>query len=242
MHCKGDEPVKKTAILCMLTLALGFLVGAFCNSNFAFLGQAPRGMYPNDSTRSVSAGDQPMLPVTAAQETAAPSPDDSALLLRRSWDVLDALKSRNYTTLSQLVHPDEGLTFTPFSTVDRESNLSFTPDQIASFPGDSTRYVWGITSGQGTPLDLSVSDYFDRYVFNTDYTKSPQIGIDSVLRAGNALENVSDVYSGARFVEFHYPGLDPKNEGYDWCSLKLVFSWRENDWRLIGVIHSEWTT
>ena len=61
-------------------------------------------------------------------------------------------------------------------------------------------------------------------------------------QTGNALENVAESFPGCRFLEYHFPGLEPKNEGFDWCSLKLVLSPYQGEWRLVGLIHSEWTT
>ena len=58
---------------------------------------------------------------------------------------------------------------------------------------------------------------------------------------GITAENVADAYPEARFVEYHFPGIDPELEGFDWCSLKLVFQVWENDWYLVGIIHGEWT-
>ena len=36
--------------------------------------------------------------------------------------------------------------------------------------------------------------------------------------------------------------VDEALEGFDWCSLKLVFEPWENDWYLVGLVHGEWTT
>ena len=58
---------------------------------------------------------------------------------------------------------------------------------------------------------------------------------------GNALENVLTAYPDDRFVEYHFPGLDESQEGFDWCSLKVVLAPCEGDWYLVGLIHSEWT-
>ena len=96
--------------------------------------------------------------------------------------------------------------------------------------------------GSGSPIRCTSKDYFARYVFNTDYTEAPQVGIDTVLISGNALENVADAYPNGRFVEYHFPGIDPALEGFDWCSLKLVFEIWNNDWYLVGIIHGEWTS
>ena len=137
--------------------------------------------------------------------------------------------------------PEEGVTFTPYSTVDRDSDLRFTAAQVRQFSTDQTVYTWGVSDGLGSLIELTPAEYFSTYVFNTDYTQAPEIGVDRILQSGNALENLTEAYPGCRFVEFHFPGLDPANAGLDWCSLKLVFSPSDSCWQLVGIIHSQWT-
>jgi hypothetical protein len=48
--------------------------------------------------------------------------------------------------------------------------------------------------------------------------------MDQVLQRGNMINNIEDAYSEAVSVEYHFPGFDPKYEGMDWESLKLVLS------------------
>lgn len=150
-------------------------------------------------------------------------------------------RSRDYDTLAAFVHPEEGVTFTPYSTVDRDSDLRFTAAQVRQFSTDQTVYTWGVSDGLGSLIELTPAEYFSTYVFNTDYTQAPEIGVDRILQSGNALENLTEAYPGCRFVEFHFPGLDPANAGLDWCSLKLVFSPSDSCWQLVGIIHSQWT-
>jgi (p)ppGpp synthase/HD superfamily hydrolase len=42
-------------------------------------------------------------------------------------------------------------------------------------------------------------------------------------------------------VEYHFSGFDPKYEGMDWRSLRLVFEEKDNIWHLVGIIHDQWT-
>ena len=64
---------------------------------------------------------------------------------------------------------------------------------------------------------------------------------ETVQAAGNALENVQEVFSDCRFVEYYYPGIRPENESFDWCALKVVLAPYNEEWYLVGLIHSEWT-
>ena len=143
--------------------------------------------------------------------------------------------------LAALVHPEKGVTLTPYSTVEPSCDRNLLPAQLVLLPEDDIPYVWGIEDGTGAPIELTGREYFERYVFNADYTAAPETAVDTVLMQGNALENVASAYPEGRFVEYHFPGLDEQMAGYDWCSLKLVFECYQGDWYLVGLVHSEWT-
>ena len=112
---------------------------------------------------------------------------------------------------------------------------------MSSLESDEEVYTWGLEDGIGEPIRLTGTEYFARYVYNADYAQAPEQALNQVLMQGNALENVAAAYPEGRFVEYHFPGLDEALEGFDWCSLKLVFEPWQGDWRLVGIIHSEWT-
>lgn len=166
---------------------------------------------------------------------------DNTLLLERANQVLEALKTEDYAALSELVHPQRGVTLTPYSTVDPTRDNVLTQAGVAKLATDDQVRLWGLYDGSGNPIRCTGTEYFDRYVFNADYTEAPRVGIDTILISGNALENVAAAYPDGRFVEYHFPGIDPALEGFDWCSLKLVFEVWDNDWYLVGLIHGEWT-
>ena len=228
--------MKQSALLCILALLLGAAAGLLLNvSQFAGRGLlAP-------SAASISAA--PSAVLLSPQSAAAADPDSNAPLLEAGSTVLSALKAGDIQTLATLVDTELGVTFTPYSTVDPHSDLTFLPDQLSQAGANGTRYVWGYTQGKGDPITMTLPEYLDAYVFNIDYTQAPIIGVDFVLSLGNSLENVQDAYPESRFLEYYFPGQDPEVGGLDWCALKLVF--RDPDhtgsYRLIGIIHSEWT-
>lgn len=222
------------ALLSGFALGLLFGSGALTSGESAVLTAAAAGM----STPVPMAGN-PDSPQTAAPVLL--DREDDTLLLERAGQVLEAMKAADYGTLAALVSPAKGVTFTPYSTVNAEVDLQLTARQVAGLGSDDTVYVWGLEDGSGEPIRLTGEDYFAQYVFNTDYTQAPSLSVDQVQASGNAMENVAESYPEARFVEYYFPGLDPEMEGYDWCSLKLVFEVEQNNWYLVGIIHGQWT-
>lgn len=166
---------------------------------------------------------------------------DSLSLLNAACYVVQALKDRDFDALACVIHPEKGVTFTPYSTVDFSSDLTFTKDQVKNLAADNKIYTWGITDGRGSLINMTVNNYLVQYVFNADYTHAPQIGVDQIILSGNALENLADAYPNCRFVDFSFPGLDSSNQGLDWSSLKLVFEPGDTCWYLVGIVHGEWT-
>ena len=232
--------LRKTLMISAVTLVLGFVVGILCSTRFIrTAGTATRSPV---GAASISAASQPLTAPTAPEaDSGALDTADDALLLAQGAAILSTLKARDYAALSTYVHPEYGVSFTPYSTVRPESDLCLNADQVAGLASDNTRYLWGTYSGSGAPIRMTGQDYFARFVFNADYTQADVIGVDTVVETGNALENVSESFSGCRFLEYHFPGLEPANEGFDWCSLKVGLSPWENQWRLVALIHSEWT-
>lgn len=230
--------MKKAVSLCVLVLCCCVAIGSLCTSSFFFGRELP----VRNTMRTASSAALPSRGAAPSRETARPPLDtgDDALLLERAKEVLTSLSEEDYAALSQMVHPVKGVTFTPYSTVDPESDLCFLPDQIADAAEDKTRYLWGFRDGVGDQISLTIPEYICTYVYNADYLYAPEQAVDQVLAGGNALENVREIFPEDRFVECYFPGLRPEKEQFDWCSLKLVFSAYEEQWYLVGLIHSEW--
>ena len=222
--------MKRSAFLGIFTLLIGFFLGSLCPSGlFPWSSLSPfRATSATGTSVSTQTSDnniqssltlQP--PPNAADSTL--DTQNNSLLLQAACAVIETLHNADYVALSQLVHSELGVTFTPYSTVDLATDLTFTAEEISGLAYNTQRYIWGVTDGSGAPIDMTMQEFVDTFIYNVDYSKAPQIGIDEILQSGNALENVAEVYADGRFVEFHYSGIDPEMDGLDWCSLKTVF-------------------
>lgn len=159
----------------------------------------------------------------------------------RSREVLTALKNEDMVKLSQAVHPDRGVRFSPYGHVDTKNDLIFTADQIKNIASDTKVYTWGSYDGSGEPIQLTFKDYYSKFVYDEDFLAAKEIGYNKILGKGNTLINSSDVYPKSIIVEYHFPGFDPQYEGMDWRSLRLVFEKMGSAWYLVGIIHDQWT-
>lgn len=223
---------------CFLCLVIGLLVGILLPINL--LEDAPNPT-PNTFTPPPGASKPEGSASASASQTAPLDPVSNFPLLGSACAVNRCLQQQNWAALSAYVHPEQGVTFTPYSTVEPESNLTFSADQIKNLSQDQTVYTWGFEDGRGDPIQMTILQYYERYVYDKDYTQAPEIGVDRIITGGNALENLAEAYPGCRFVDFCFPSADPINDGLDWSSLKLVFQPGEEHWYLVGIVHGEWT-
>lgn len=165
----------------------------------------------------------------------------NAELTEFAFDILGYIKAGDYGALSKVVHPEYGVVFSPYATINLASNKRFTASQVSAFSEDKNRYVWGKYDGNGEPIELTPLEYFEAFVYDKDYTLASEIGIDKVIRSGNSLENIKEVFPNVRFVDFHLAGTDQESGGLDWSSLRLGFEEYKGELRLTVILHSEWT-
>jgi len=175
---------------------------------------------------------------------AEPSPQDpgngaEAGLKAVAGETVEYLRERDMVSLGSLIDPERGLRFSPYPHVNAETDLVFKPDALPTFK-DSATLNWGTADGSGEPIELSFRDYYEKYVYNSDFADAPNVNVNKLVGQGNAVFNVPDVYPGSSYVEYHFPGTE-ENGGMDWQSLVLVFLPSEDDWKLVGIVHGQWT-
>lgn len=156
-------------------------------------------------------------------------------------EFLTLLDQANIQSLSDLVHPTEGVRFSPYAYVDVQTDQWSDAANLSQFLSGSQALNWGSYDGSGEPILLTPQDYIDQFVYDQAYLQPHIIGYNQIISSGNTLVNIADVYPGATFIEFHFTGFDPQFEGIDWRSLILVLKQDGGLWYIIGVVHSEWT-
>ncbi len=159
-------------------------------------------------------------------------------LTAMAYTVAGLIREGDYRTLASYIHPVYGLVFAPNATVNLTSNQCFTPNRVAYTAEDSTIYVWGTRYGTDEPIQLTTAQYFYGYVYNRDYIHAPLVGVNHIVKSGNALENVTAVFPEGKFVDFCFPG---GTDGNGWSTLRIVFEPYEGEMKLSALIHSEYT-
>ena len=168
--------------------------------------------------------------------------NSNADLCALAYRVLKDIENGDYAALSRVAHPENGVLFSPQATVDKSTNKQFSAAEIASFGTDINTYIWGIDSSCGEPIEMTPAEFFANFICCKDYSAAPVIGVNHIVRSGNALENITDVFPDSQFVEFHIPGVeqDPSSD-FDWYTLRLGFEEYDGSLWLSVIIHSEWS-
>lgn len=167
---------------------------------------------------------------------------NSSSLLPVALDVVNALKHKDMNAISSYIHSTAGVRFSPYGHIDVQHDLQFSTSQLPSLWFSTEVYQWGVYDGSGDPIQLTFQDYFDRFVYDVDFANPHMIGHNVAVGTGNMINNIQQVYSNSSFIEFHFTGFDPQYNGMDWRSLRLVFEQENGQWKLVGIIHDEWTT
>ena len=176
-------------------------------------------------------------------KNAAPADEaNNAALITLAYTVLEHIRDDDFHALSQVVHPESGVVFTPYTTVNLSTDRRLSADQIAVLNTDTNIYIWGVYNGSGEPIELTPAEYFMQFVPADSCLKASIIGVDQIVRSGNALENLTDELPGVKFVDFHIPASQGTSlEDYDWSSLKLGFEEYEGRLWLTAIVFSKWT-
>jgi hypothetical protein len=170
------------------------------------------------------------------------SPEDAKEMIGTTADlVVRALADKDFDTVSEYVHPDLGVRFTPYTFVSVENDIVFAKGEIKNFLNDKNIYHWGNYDGSGEDIALTPGQYYEKFIYPADFVNAPQVGYNKVLSFGNMQENQFEIYKGAIIVEYYFPGFDPRYEGMDWRSLRLVFQRSDGSWKLTGIINNQWT-
>ena len=154
--------------------------------------------------------------------------------------LLDLLSEHNLTEFSTQFHPEKGCTFVPYSfMVEEDLNFSTTIFQNQLKVNETLH--WGMHDGNGEPINLTINNYFKQFVYDVDFkNETTEIHLNDDLAFSNTLNNISEFYPTADFIEFYFEGTT-QYEGLDWSSVIFYIEQVESTYYLVAVVHNQWT-
>lgn len=158
-----------------------------------------------------------------------------------SQETILAIKNKDANKLAGIAHPEKGVRFSPYQHVDTEKDVVFSSSQLLKFFVSSEKRSWGNYDGSGEPINMVPSDYYNKFIYDVDFSSAPEVSYNRIIGQGNIINNISESYPGSIVVEYHFAGFDPQYEGMDWRSLHLVYEEKNSRWYLTGIVHGQWT-
>ena len=166
---------------------------------------------------------------------------DSLELVNFAKSVLKTIKSSNFPAFALYIHPKLGIRFSPYAYTYIKTDLKFSRKKFQAAVKSKQEISWGEEDPTADAIKLTIKGYFNKYVYDVDYLKLNDIGVNKFIGGGNSLNNLKEVYKNFDFIEFHCKGIEKKYEGMDWRSVRLIVSKYKGKLYLIGVVHDEWT-
>lgn len=177
-----------------------------------------------------------------APQTPTQTGTEKRVIIQEKADkILQALKNKDLSGVSNYVHPQKGLRFTPYTYINTTTDRVFAASDLPGLFSDSTTYSWGKYDGSGLPIQLTFSEYYAKFIYDKNFLAAPQIFFNQVFQRGNMVNNITMSYPQGTVLEYYFPGFEKQYEGTDWESLKLVFEQAGSSWYLVGIIHEQWT-
>ena len=180
----------------------------------------------------------PTIPLATLSDTPLSTEE---IIRDKSDQVIAALRDRDLDRLASLVHPAQGIRFSPYAFV-LESDISIAVEDLPNLLSQATVLLWGVYDGSGAPIELTFAQYYDQFIYDQDFANAKAIAYNQRIGGvGATIDNISDFYPGGVTIEYHFTGFEHEYGGLDWRSLRLVFMKFEGEWFLVGIVHDEWT-
>jgi hypothetical protein len=217
---------------CALIILLLILLGG-CNQN-------PNNTNTSGSNRQNTEAKNDSVSTTPNDSASAVLINDDSALLMLADSLLIKIKNKKYASLTSDNSPNAKIVFSPYGVVDTLKNQKLTVQEIVSLANSKKIINWGTFQGSGEPINLNISQYFARFVYDVDYIKAEKKSLNKILGYDSSTSNIKAVFPNSNFVQFYFSGFKKQYEGMDWKSLVLVFEKINGEFSLIAIVHNEW--
>jgi len=169
------------------------------------------------------------------------SEESQAVIETVDSEIIILLNQRNYTQLANYIHPEKGVRFTPYSESKATDQLLTKEEFLDNIKTDPT-LNWGYYANpdnpEGFPIELTLNEYLETFVYQGDYINSDVIGYNErVNHHFFFLPEFEHIEYKDSIVVEHF--ID--DDLYDFLSIKIVYQKYEESWYIVAFINNEWT-
>lgn len=179
--------------------------------------------------------------VKNTQTAKTPVSDAKSGIEKHSLKVLNILMRKDFAALAEEIEVGQKLLFSPYSYIDTLTAISLSPAELKQKAVQKQKIIWGEYDGIGGPIELTLSEYFDKFVVDKNFVKCGANPINESTAVGNTTNNLKEVFPTYDFIEYYCEGSD-KYSFMDWGALRLVYKTLGNKIYLVAIIHDQWTT
>jgi len=167
---------------------------------------------------------------------------DSALLLATSEKIIHEFKKEafSFNNINEFIS-SEGLQFSPYGYHNTE-NVILPKDSLGYYWSSNEKINWGSFDGSGEEINLTLKEYFEKFIWDMDFSQADTVLYESTKGLGNTIDNLQDYMPNAKYVEYYIDGKNPDYGGMDWGLLRLIYA-KDNDgeYKLVAISHGQWT-
>jgi hypothetical protein len=180
--------------------------------------------------------------IHTAEDTTVTEEISPLTLEEVSLSVIKSLANLAFDDLTAFESDKKDIIFSPYLTFNREEAACLSISSLLeSYEKNATLY-WGLQDGTGDPLNMTVTDYFKRYVNRGDYlSNETEMFVNEIKVMGNSINSIPVVFPDAEFVSFYLPPNEGDAAEISWKTLVLVFERIDNVLKLKAVVNHEWT-
>ena len=161
-------------------------------------------------------------------------------LRQQALRIQRALANKDFSRITNDIHPTRGVRFSMYAYVRPESDKVFSREQYENYLQQSSiQFTWGEKDGTGDLLITPLPTYLDTWVDSKKFN-SENIKVNELTNNGNSINNMKEIYQRSDVVEFYYKGTE-EYAGMDWRVLRLVFDEYQGKRYLVAIINDQWT-
>ncbi len=158
----------------------------------------------------------------------------------RTKTVINLLSNKNMEAFSRFVHPTKGLRFSPVPVVHLGFSKLFSAKTIKTFFSDKKIYKWATYSATHEPVELTPSEYYQKYIYDQDFALSKYISYNTVHESipYSDISNINENYKNAIIVEYFLGPNNTITERYDNPFLRIYYEKYNNEYYVTVITHN----